>query len=81
MFSSGHRVPRAWASSINSRINVTDYEKLRYRPHQAAVKKNLKIYQNTIERGVVCRRELVYVSGNVDTREAARAGYPKETLA
>jgi hypothetical protein len=31
--------------------------------------------------GIVCRWELVYVSGDVDTREAARAGYPKETLA
>lgn len=76
MFSSG--VHHAWASSVNFRIYVTDYEKLRYRPYQAAVKKNLGIRQITIERGIVCRREFVYVSGNVDTREAARSGCPKE---
>jgi hypothetical protein len=51
--------------------NVTDYEKLRYRPHRAAVKRNRPIptkrWRQEISApvGIAWRRDLMYVSGNV----------------
>jgi hypothetical protein len=80
MFSSGRRVPHPWASCVDSQINVTDYEKLRYRPRCAAVKKNPGSFKNTIESGIVYRRELVYVSGNVMIAKLPGPNYLKEIL-
>jgi hypothetical protein len=37
---------------FNHRINVTDDEKLRYRPHHPAVKRNLGAQKNALEMGL-----------------------------
>jgi hypothetical protein len=40
---------------FNLRINVTDYEKLRYRPNPEAVKKNPSSFQNPSKKGLSVR--------------------------
>jgi hypothetical protein len=81
MFSSGRRAHRAWAFSVNSQINVTDYEKLRYRRIVLLSRKTLRSFRYTIKSGIVRRRELVYVSGNVNIANLPASNYLKEILA
>jgi hypothetical protein len=44
-------------------------------------RKTLKTFRNTVKSGIVWRRELVYVSGNVNFAKLPAPEYLKEILA